>query len=71
MPATTGHGISTSHLLISEPWKDLDMTFGFLLWPVGICDPVMPVTVHLEMETDKLTTVRLAKQNAQQLKQAF
>lgn len=47
------------------------MTFAFLLWPVGICDPVMPVTVHLEMEADKLTAVRLAKQNAQQLKQAF
>ena len=27
---------------------------AFLLWSVGISNPVMPVTAHLEMEADKL-----------------
>lgn len=44
---------------------------AFLLWSVGISDPVMPVTAHLEMEADKLTTISLTKQSAQQPKQAF
>lgn len=44
---------------------------AFLLWSVGISDSVMPVTAHLEMEADKLTTVPLTKQSAQQWKQAF
>lgn len=71
MSDTAGHELPTSHLLISESWEDLEMTFAFLPWSVGICDPVMPVTAHLEMGADRLTTVPLAKQSAQQLKQAF
>lgn len=41
----------------SEPWRD--------------SDPVMPVTAHLEMEADKVATVTLVQQSAQQRKQAF
>lgn len=65
------HGLPTSHLLINEPWKDLEMSFAFLLRSVAISNPVTPLTDHLEMEADKLTTVPLAKHSAQQPKQAF
>lgn len=44
---------------------------AFLLWSVGISNPVMPLMAHLEMEADKLITVPLTKQSAQQPKQAF